>query len=215
MTTNASKILIWNMALGWIGTRTVSSEGEKTLEAVQCGLYWDMARRQVLRSYPWNFAQKRVWLAQVPMPVGYELEYEHAYAMPLDALKANKILPDGKESYAPNYDGSYSGIDELTRFIVVNDHAGGRSVLLTHAPRVVLAYTADIEDARLFDDLFSHVLARKLAADIAVSLLKNNAGKVQELEQLYRDAVPTAIQSDASEGRERPKEDSWLAARKV
>ncbi len=212
MTANASKILIWNMALGWIGTRTVASEEEKTLEAIQCGIYWDMARRQVLRSYPWNFAQKREWLAQVPMPVGYEHEYSFAYAMPLDALKANKILPQGQEHYGHNQHGN---VDDMTRFIVVNDHEGQRTVLLTNAPKIVLAYTADIEDGRLFDDLFTHVLARKLAADIAVSLLKNNAGKVQELEQLYRSAIPTAVQTDASEGREKSKEDAWLAARNI
>ncbi len=210
MSQNASKMLIWNMALGWIGTRTVASEDEKTPEAVQCALYWDMARRQVLRSFPWNFAQVRAWLAEVPMPVGYEFEYRHAYAMPLDALKANKILREGRNTHAPNRD---YGVDDFTRFIIVNDQAGKRSVLLTNAEKVVLSYTADIEDARLFDDLFTHVLARKLAADISVALLKNNASKAQELQNLYLASIPTAIQADANEGRERPKEDSWLEAR--
>ena len=66
-----SQISIWNRALGFLGTRTVASERENTPEALQCRLYWDSARRQTLRDFPWNFAQRRSWLARLPLPEGF------------------------------------------------------------------------------------------------------------------------------------------------
>lgn len=64
----AAKLDIWNMALGFIGTRTVASESERTPEAVQCALFWDSARRTALRDYPWNFAQARAGWPKWPCP---------------------------------------------------------------------------------------------------------------------------------------------------
>ena len=56
-------------------------------------------------------------------------------------------------------------------------------------------------------------MARKLAMLIAVPLLKNNQSKLQELAQLYQDALPRAEGQDASESRDRRKADPWLVAR--
>ena len=64
-----------------------------------------------------------------------------------------------------------------------------------------------------FDDLFAHMLARKLACLLAAPLLKSNSQKIAELEQLYSASLPQARQSDASERRPLPLPDSWLQAR--
>ncbi len=201
-----SKLSIWNMALGFIGTRTIADVHENNLEAVQCNLYWDSARRQALRDYPWNFAQRRAWLAKVPMPAGYEQQYSHAYAVPSDMLLAQRIYPSGK-------DYEHLGDTESGRFILIYSGEDKNPLILTNATSALLAYTADIEDPNIFDDLFAHMLARKLAALIAVSLLKNNSTKVSELEQLYRAAIPNAVQANAKEGKEKEKADTWLISR--
>lgn len=57
------------------------------------------------------------------------------------------------------------------------------------------------------------MLSRKLAALVAVSLLKNNTSKLNELEQLYSASLPQARQAAMSEGLEPPLRDSWLDAR--
>lgn len=194
----ADKITIWNMALGWLGAQTVAAAHENKQEAIQCRLFWDSARRQVLRDYPWNFAQRRGWLAQVPMPEGWEREYRHAYALPENCLKAWRLLEDGRKE---------------TRFVLCFDPTRGGRALLSNAAPALLCYTADMTDISLADDLFAQLLARRLATLIAVPLLKNNAQKVQELEQLYRAAIPNAVEADAGEGREEEKTDAWIAAR--
>ncbi len=201
-----TKITIWNMALGFIGTRTVASEEEKTLEAVQCALYWDNARRGALRDYPWNFAQRRAWLAPVSLPTGYEAHYSHAYALPEDILQALRLFPQGQDT-------AHAGPQEKSRFILVHDSSSARQVLLCNTDKALLSYTADIEDVNLFDDAFTLMLARKLAAMIAVSLLKNNAARVKDLEELYRMAIPSAVQADGNEGREATKPNTWIVAR--
>ncbi len=206
MASSNGKITIWNMALGFIGTRTVASEEEKVLEAVQCKLYWDSARRQALRDFPWNFAQRRARLGQIVLPEGYEEQYSFAYALPGDMLQALRLYPQGK-------DYEHLGDKESGRFILVYNAVNNAQVLLCNADKAVLAYTADIEDVSLFDDLFIIMLARKLAAMIAVSLLKNNASRVSELEELYLRSIPRAIQADANEGRTKEKTDTWIQAR--
>ncbi len=198
-----TKITIWNMALGFIGTRTVAAEDERTLEAVQCALYWDNARRQALRDYSWNFAQRRAWLAEVPLPEGYAQQYRFAYALPEDMLQALRIYAEG----------STQETDAPENFILVHDGAQKRPVLLCNVEKALLAYTADIEEVQVFDDLFIHMLARKLAALVAVSLLKNNAAKVGELEELYTKSIPSTVQANAKEGIISPRADTWLVAR--
>lgn len=192
------KMTVWNMALGWVGTSTVASESENTPAAIQCGIYWDSARRQSLRDYPWNVAQRRVWLAEIPMLEGWEKEYSHAYALPDDCLKASKLMADGHKE---------------TRFGIGYNPATASRALLANADRALLLYTADIGDACLADDLFAAVLSRKLATMIAVPLLRNNSQKVQELEQLYRAAIPNALEADAGEGADAERPDSWIQSR--
>ena len=184
-----TQIAIWNRALGFLGARSIAAEDENTPEALQCRLYWDSARRQALRDYPWAFAQRRAWLARVALPSGFEQEYRFAYALPEACLKAHEVRHEGL----------------LPRpFCLARDPAGDATILLTSASRALLLYTEDVRHCHQFDDLFAHMLARKLACLLAAPLLKSNSQKIAELEQLYSASLPQARQSDASERRPLP-----------
>ena len=197
------KMQIWNMALGFVGTRSVASENEITPEAQQCSLYWDSARRQALRDYPWNWAQRRVALAAQAMPEAWAAEWRHAYGMPAKCLKLHRIIPEGRR--AP-YDA-----DRVPYMLAHNED--GTTLILTQAPAAWVDYTTDVEQVERWDDLFIGLMARKLACLVAVSLIKNNQAKVQELEQLYRAALPAAFEGAASEQQDKPQPDTWLLAR--
>ena len=84
---------------------------------------------------------------------------------------------------------------------------------LPDAARALALYTEDVRNSRLFDDLFAHMLARKLAALIATPLLKGSGQKASELEQLYAVSIPPAQRAAASERNDRPAEDPWIASR--
>ena len=193
-----NQISIWNRALGFLGARGVAAEQENTPEALQCRLYWDTARRQVLRDFPGNFAQRRAWLAPQALPEGYAPEFGFAYALPDLCLKVHAVRHQG---LAPR------------PFRLGRNAAGDAPLLLTDSDRALALYTEDVQNPRLFDDLFAHILARKLAALVAVPLLKDAGQQIAALEKLYAADLPRAQAADASERRERPAEDPWLLAR--
>lgn len=195
----SSKIEIWNMALGFIGTRTVASETERCLEAVQCGLFWDNARRMVLQQYPFNFAQKKRLLAEKKIEETFNSQWKYAYGMPSDCINPQAIS-DTNNFYERKY------------FEIVLTETGEK-VLLCDVNPCTLHYTADITDTSLYSELFITALAYKLASLVVIPLLKNNSSKRQELEQLYQMTIADAVQLNARQGKEKPYVDSWIAAR--
>jgi len=195
----ASKLAIWNMALGFIGTRTVASETEHTVEAVQCRLFWDSARLTALRAYPWNFAQSRERLAAVTVPEVWSADWPCAYAVPAQCLRLHRVFQEG--------DGRHGG----GHWMMVN--GGDRELILTDVSQALADFTRDVAETSRWDDTFCAVMARRLACLICVPLLKNSSGRLQELEALYRAALPDAVRDDATERSEAAAPDTWLTAR--
>lgn len=196
----ASRLVVYNMALRLVGARMVSSIWEDMPEAVQCGLYWDRARRSALRDFPYRFAQRRVRLIPRSMPEGYENEWRHCYSMPSAALKINRVHGGREDVVHDHYNIEH---DDTGEFILCNISPAYATCAM------------DIADPAQWDEMFTVVMARKLASMIASALLGENAAqKVQELNALYRSSIPEAEGDDASEAKEsRLDRDAWLAAR--
>lgn len=195
----ASKIAICNMALGWLGAPPIASLTENRPEARYADQYYDIALEQCLRDHRWNFAQRRVRLAEVDVPDGYGAVYENAYALPVDCLMAHTVLD--------------AGANEM-EFEIALAPDGASKIILTHTVDAFLSYTARVDITELFDPNFSRALARRLAADLAVPILKNNPQKVQEAETLYMNAIRSAQLADAKEGKPEEVEDTpWITAR--
>ena len=195
----ASKISIINMALGWLGAPPIAALTEKRPEAIYASQYYDSALEQTLRDHRWNFAQRRRRLAALDVPDGYQGIYENAYALPVDCLHAHTVL-DAAENTFP--------------FIVALAEDGGSKIVLTNVASAYLAYTALVTVPELYDPNFVRALSRRLAADIAVPILKNNTQKVQEAETLYDRELARAKLSDYREGKPEDEEDvSWIKAR--
>ena len=195
----ASKISIINMALGWLGAPPIAALTEKRPEAIYASQYYDSALEQTLRDHRWNFAQRRRRLAALDVPDGYQGIYENAYALPVDCLHAHTVL-DAAENTFP--------------FIVALAEDGGSKIVLTNVASAYLAYTALVTVPELYDPNFVRAMSRRLAADIAVPILKNNAQKVQEAETLYDRELARAKLADYREGKPEEEEDvSWIQAR--
>lgn len=198
MNTSADKLTICNMALGFLGTRTIASLEEKTPEAVQCKLYFDRARRGALRDYPYRFATRRVQLAGKEMPEVYAEDWRYAYGVPDGCLKVQRV---------------HGARDRGEEKPFLLENSGEEILLFCNVEQAQATCTFDIEDVAMWDDLFVMCMARYLACLLAVPLLKNNSSKVAELHQLYQAALPSAQGQDASEGRRRKDIDPWLLAR--
>lgn len=194
-----SKLQVWNMALGYIGTRTIAGETERTPEAIQCNLYWDTSRRTALRSYPWRWAQRRAQLAQVPMPELYKNEWDCAYTLPDKFLRLHRVSSMGNPTYKPKW------------LLVAKDD--GTPLILSNVENAIADFTADVTDISRWDDAFIKTMSLRLACDIAVALLKNNTGKIQELEQRYQASMPAAKDANTNDNNPPVRPDSWLVAR--
>lgn len=193
-----SEVSICNMALGWVGTRSIASLTENSPEARACGQFYGPAREQTLRDHAWNFAQARVTLAGVTVPDEYP-EYSYAYAWPSDCLRALKVR-------------DASGAE--AEFEVVLATSGASRMILTNAETAVLVYTKNVSDPAVFDPLYVRALARRIAADIGKVFFKNNQQAMQELETYYLNEIRKAQTQDAAEGKpEDVAESTWITAR--
>jgi hypothetical protein len=193
-----SVVSICNMALGWVGTRSIASMTENSPEARACSQFYEPARAQTLRDHAWNFAQARVALASLPVPAAYS-EYAYAYAWPSDCLRALKVR-------------NAAGMEEDFEVVLAPD--GASRMILTNAASAVLVFTKDVEDPGVFDPLYVRALARRVAADIGKVFFKNNSQAVQELETYYLNEIRKAQTLDAGEGKpETVDESSWITAR--
>lgn len=213
MSSTASRLDIYNMALGFIGSRTVGSPNEQTNEAIQCELYWDRARRAALRDFPYNFSVQRIQLASKAVP---------------DVYCSKRVLSDGSTFLEPvTWRNCYAWPQKTLRLLGISSlHAsafptrdyrvetyGREKVILTNVPEAQADVIIDQDDISLWDELFVNAMARKLACLIAVPILKNNQQKLKELEELYQGAVPRTDGINSSEHREHERPDTWLLAR--
>lgn len=198
MASSSGRIEIYNMALGFVGTRMVASPDEPTPEAIQCSLFWDRARRSALRDYPYRFATRRLRLPEKTLPDVFDGEWAHCYGIPDKALKVVRV---------------HGGRARGNKAPYSIEHGDEGEIILTDIPQAMADCIVDVEDITRWDEIFVQALSRKLAALIAVPLLKNNSGKIKELVELYQASIPQAEGVDGSEAYDRRESDTWLEAR--
>ncbi len=205
-----SRVQICNMALLSIGTRTVASLDENTPEATYCNQHYDLAVEEALRDFPWNFAQARKSLAQVPMPETWRREYPYAYAYPGGCLHLHTLIDQAGRPSQEFTVAQEGGTDQ------------GIPLVMTHIEQPIAAYTELVTDPARFDPLFARALSAKLACHVAPCILKGNAQVVQLAEKNYTALLAKAKTADAREGKPYACPDSewngghdnpWIAAR--
>jgi hypothetical protein len=184
----ASKIDVYNMALGHIGvSSTVADELERSPERVICSRYWDTCR-DALFSYKdmeWKFATATVALADLgDPPLGWGFRYRY----PNDCINAHEVMGETGRTQPvalrPKFDVQYE--------------ADGR-VILTDTPDAVLRYTKRVEEAERWPSSFVEAMAYKLASFIVMPL-KNDAGNRNNLLQLAEQFTQIAMCASLNEG---------------
>ncbi len=197
------KIEIWNMALGFLGINAIASESEASLEALICSTYWDLARRSALRDFPYSFAQKRLFLTNIPLTKEYQDDYAYAYALPDNCLKIHSLI--GKNS---SKSSAINSVMQEYEIVQMNEDA---LALVCNIDEAILSYTADIKENISFtDDSFVEMLAYRLASCICTPLLKDNHNKLKSINQLYQNKLAQAIQNDLSSKKKAKKQDAWV-----
>lgn len=188
---------ICNRALSRLGTRaTISALDENSAEARTTSIWYAATRDVLLRSHDWNFARRRVVLAeQGAAPTGWAFRY----AFPTDCIRLLRLA-----SATPNVSS--------VRFEVAGD-ATSRFVLCDE-PAAQAVYTARVDDPNLYDAGFASALVDQLAAHIAYPVTQKTEIAVR-LAQMARAALADAMAANVNEaeGVDDDRLPDWIAAR--
>jgi len=168
-----SAVEICNRALIRLGADLITSLTQDTVESRCCLAVYDAIRRDLLRSHPWNFAVKRVSLAQsVDLP---DFGFYYKYALPSDYLMLISLDEDN------------------------NDFKIEGGFLLTDSDTVDLVYIADVTDEAIFDSMFATMFALRIALEIGYKIT-GSTSIVETLKQEYRLVRAESRTKDGQEG---------------
>lgn len=144
-------------------------------------------RREVLRRYPWNFAETWALANKTTAPA---FGYSDAYALPDDCVRILCVGdPVTADSRNRNYRILNQGKPDYRKIIAIDN--GGAST-------IQLAYTADITNFNQWDPLAVKVLAIWLAMDAAKGIT-GSASYVQVLNSLLSEELKDAVGVDGQE----------------
>ena len=191
-----SDVDICNRALSRLGTRaTISALDENSTEARTVSIWYAATRDTLLRAHDWNFARRRVILAdQGAAPTGWTFRY----ALPTDCIRLLRITA--------------ASAADAARFEVAGDSTS--RFVLCDEPSAEAVYTARVDDPNLYDAGFSSALVDQLAAHIAYPITQKTETAVR-LAQLARAALGEAMAADVNEAApaEGDRLPEWLVAR--
>lgn len=185
-----------NIAARRIGQTPITSltDGSPMANAAD-DIYAD-TRDSLLRSHNWNFATKRVQLAQSATAPGFE--FDHAYTLPADWIRTVSVHDN---------DAGHGTI--LFRM----EQVASQRCIVTSSDEVWLRYVARVTDPNLMTDDFRYMLAVKLARDLAIPMTSSNT-LYEELSSEFKTLLAQARSTDAmgSFPELRPR-GSWASSR--
>jgi hypothetical protein len=182
-----SVVQIINNALIKIGASAILTLTENSESARAANLIYEQVRDASIRDHVWNFAIRRVELAQNSTAPAFEFSYQ--YNLPSDCLRVLRMEDMGM----------YYKIE------------GGK--LLTDEGTAKILYLSRVEDVNLFDALFVEALSARIAAELSVTLSESNTLYANMME-IYQRKIADARSMDAQEsGYQEIIADTWLDSR--
>lgn len=218
----ASEVDICNLALGHLGDNaTVASldPPEGSAQAEHCARFYPIARDSLLELHAWNFATRRVQLAEL---TNTWVQWDHAYAKPADCIRMLAVIPPNvADDYTTAVGFSPNGVPMLgstavpQNYVVeLNDDLA--EVILTDQEDAVLRYIARVTDTTKFSPLFVMTLAHHLASMLAGPVLKGDVGAAEAKRQqaLVQAYLARAAASDANQRQVNPVHNvGWIQGR--
>lgn len=178
----ASDVDIANLALSNLGQKANISSldpPEGSAHAETLAIFFPIVRDRLLQRHNWTWATKRQALASLTSDIEH---WSHAYALPSDYLKAQRLLPE-----LPLDD------NQGVPYIIEN------GVLYANEPRAVLVYTFRQTDTTQWSPLFVNAMADGLAAAAAGAIVRGlDPRRKVELANAAEFAFRAATGSDAT-----------------
>lgn len=158
----ASVVGICNLALSHLGKRaevTSISPSDGSPEANLCNTFYYIARDFLLEKYEWDFATKRVALADLGTPPD---DWEYRYALPSDLLREWAVYADGEDRR----------LNEGGHPFKIEQDASG-TVLYADVTDAILHYTVRVKDTTKYSETFVVALSWLLASFLAGPLVQD------------------------------------------
>ena len=192
----SSETDVSNVALRLIGQPTIinRTDGSSTSNIVDDT--FDDVRDDLLRSHPWNFATKRVKLAQSSTAPVFEFDY--AYPLPADWLRTISVHSN---------DAGHSTI--LHRVEVIN----GQRAIVTSSDQVYIRYVYQETDPNVWAADFRRAVSLALARDWAVPISSSNTLQDQLNKQFQRTLARARSADGLGASPELRPRGSWANAR--
>ena len=203
MSSTASEVDIANMALGWIGADTITSFDDESTQAVLAKLNYPRSRDVVLEVREWTFAVKRFTLQ--PDTEKPEFQWANQFPIPTEVLR---VLTVEREQVVSS--------NELTSNFIEHEQMnwvreGGN--ILADMDVVFMRGLVRIEDPTKFSETFTHALAARLAADLAIPIARSKTLQ-QVMFTLYDLKLRDAASTEGMQGRSKRIRSRYLAARR-
>jgi len=194
-----SQIGIVNMAFFLIGDNPISDIAGTDERSILAAGVWDLILDEVLCAHEpgWNFAKKRVALAQdTETPAGEE--YDYRYALPADYLKVLKIEPELTDYRI-----------EAGYLLTDYDNTDGDDIILHYIRRET--------NPAMFSAMFATALYFRLAAQFAMKQQRGSNTIQERMFNLYASALKKAQNVNQSEDyvEDETGSTSWLATGRV
>ncbi len=185
---------IGNMALSHVGDARINNFEEKTPEARECALWYDICRMESLEDLNWNFARSRQ-TASLHAEDPPEAVWSFRYKLPVRYLKMRWIEnPFGRTRLRIPFQIELAPVD-------------GTRTILTNAEDAVFIYTRDQGNVATFSPKYITALSHLMAARMSKGL--NGTDKDQRIQyQLYNVMLTRAMASNANEADEEPPADA-------
>lgn len=198
----ASVVEICNLALSNIGnSRSINSLNEASKEADQCSLHYENCRDTVLSDFDWNFATKRVALADTANPPP---DWQYAYRYPTDCMRIIEIMPTGMRNPPAAL---------RVQYVVGADSDLTGKLIYTDQPTAWLKYVGRVTDVNMYDAIFAEALSWRLASAINM-VLTGNADLGTNALQKYQQLILSAGSHSQNESQEpQPPESEFTCAR--
>lgn len=179
---------ICNSALAKLGAERIISLDADNSRAKLLKEQYEKIRDELLYSHPWNFATARVQIAPLSEQPLFDFDYQ--FQLPVDCLRVyGTDLPQGAEWKVE-----------------------GR-LLLCNYETLNIKYIKKEEDCSLYTPAFVEVLALKIAADCAYSLVQS-IQLADAMFKKYEYQLRQARSFDAQESMgDRVYADTWLNSR--
>jgi hypothetical protein len=195
----ASEVDICNLGLAHIGAeaQVVSiSPPDGSVEAGLCKRFYPIVRREMIESANWQFALKRVALAEVTNP---STIWQYAYALPSDCVDALRILPlavlgeNGALWLVSDWMLDVRALDDMFSERGSANFTIEGTTLLTNEPEAVLKYKADVVDTTKFSGMFVTAFGMLMASYLAGPIIKGQEGT--RIGASWRESAMTMIKS--------------------